>query len=59
MGLFDMTGNVLEFLSNGRVSGGSAFNSEIQVDNLIYQYAIGGGFQTKHNPIGIRLVSYR
>ena len=58
MGLYDMSGNVLEYVSSRRVMGACSFFSNLQFRFLADQY-ITSYPQTLHNPAGIRLVSNR
>jgi formylglycine-generating enzyme required for sulfatase activity len=66
MGLFDMTGNVWEFVSSRRAMGDSVFSTINQhgeydfptMTNFLYQLGVTNT-QDEIHPIGIRLVSYR
>ena len=58
MGLYDMSGNVMEYVINYRAMGACSFFSDLHFRYLIYQTPASYP-QSKHNPIGIRLVSNR
>jgi formylglycine-generating enzyme required for sulfatase activity len=58
MGLYDMTGNVWEFVSSRWAMGQGAFSTEIMIENFLLLLSVSNT-QNDVTPIGIRLVSYR
>jgi formylglycine-generating enzyme required for sulfatase activity len=58
-GIYDMSGNVLDIISNGKAVGGCAFFNENQIKHLFTYQADITYPQNPHSPAGIRLVSNR
>jgi len=56
LGIYDMTGNVLEYINNKNAKGASAFDNEHQTsDSFKYNYLIYYP-QSPHHPVGIRII---
>lgn len=58
-GIYDMSGNVMEFISNGKTVGGCAFYNDKQIQHCFTYQADVFYPQDPHNLAGIRLVSNR